>query len=149
MYYRIDTITIERKTQSLYVVASFWRNEDDFNNLPAQFVNDFVINVEPTKAVPITDDQGRWKRKSDGRFIDVSAIDADDEQLNINNWETKIVNTDTPAIIRNALSNYYRRANANNYPRHNTSEIETTDNDMRQMLTEDILDMRNENRDTR
>jgi len=107
LFYIIDEITTEKVVGHTYLSVRFWADKAVFDaGNPPLLVNDFVMQLRPTRRERVTNRDGWWKRLSDGVFIDPATLDPDLTY----EWEMETVDVDVPAVIRANIEAYWYRA---------------------------------------
>lgn len=87
----------------IYWVAEVWDSQADFlTSKPAALIEDGIISVKPGLTEFVTDVQGRYRRISDGEWIDPGTVD----EINVDEWETVEVAPEEQILrkIRRGLS---------------------------------------------
>lgn len=107
MFYKIEEVSTEQTTGQAYVLVRFWQTRADFDAAePAALTNDFLMQLRPLGRRIVTDANGRWKRASDGVFIDRRTLAGDAAT----DWELEDVVRDVAAEIRANIAAYWQRA---------------------------------------
>ncbi len=113
MIYVINEISTEVGVNQLtYILVDYWLSQASHDKGdPPHLSNDFRIRLRPTGTRVVKDDQGRWKRSSDGVFVFFKDLP---EEIDLPGgfFEVEAITIDLPAIIAQAIENYWDRATA-------------------------------------
>lgn len=109
MYYHIKEVSTETKVGHTYVLVHFWVDKASFDAKDSPLLeNDFLMQLRPTRQERVTNQDGWWKRLSDGVFVDPDMLDPDLTY----EWEMETVTVDVPRVIRANIERYWQRAQA-------------------------------------
>ena len=140
MYRIIDEISTARGMT--YVRVRFWNDQADHDARPTQprIVKDFLMQLVSTASRIVTNEDGWYKRLSDGVFIDPSTLEPGDLTV----WEKEAVSRPVAEEIEANLEAYYDRATARTETGDRTSvrSNERTQDDPRGILArQDVQDL--------
>ena len=133
MYYHIQEVSTETKAGHTYVLVYFWVDKASFDRRDSPLLkNDFIMQLRSTRQERVTNDDGWYKRLSDGVFVDPATLDPDLSY----EWEMETVDVDVPKIIHANIERYWRRAQARGDTGNKTdTRIQRGDSDPHNILS--------------
>lgn len=119
MRYQVQEVSTEDETGLTYVLVHFWDTLTAAQRGdPPVLVNDFLMQLQDQGTRIVTNEDGWFKRLSDGVFIDPETLEADDQT----EWEREAYRVDAPAVVQANIEAYIVRAAARNYSGDHTGD---------------------------
>jgi len=141
MFYKVIEVSNHTDSGFLYLKVAFWSNRGDFIlGRPSVVLDDFILgHLQQIGRRIITDALGRWKRKSDGQFIDPTTLPIND----LTEWDREDFAVDVKADIQRTILAFWQTAQAKGWTGDRTTRGTRDVNDPRGFLARpDIQSLR-------